>query len=188
MKTRYNLRSGRKECHIPVQVQLATDEEFLAASRGSLDPYSGQVLSDQSDSGPDIDISGLLDISNQNLSFSDSSSVNHGAAVSGSGGPKASSSSPINVDQNMINQQILAQLNVLGKRLNSIEKNSLQSTCRKTSDSSKIKKSKRETKAHVPCNRDQITSMATPSIPSVGHLPSLQQLKHESKIQEEVLD
>ena len=179
METRYNLRLGKKECHIPVQVQLAADEEFLAASRGSLDPHSGQVLSDQSDSGSDIDISGLLDISNQNLSFSDSSSVNHGAAVSGSGGPKASSCSPINVDQNMINQQILAQLNALGKRLNSIEKNSLQSTCRKTSDTSKIKKSKRETKAHVPCNRDQVTSMATSSISSVGHLPSLQQLKHE---------
>ena len=28
--------------------------------------------------------------------------------------------------------------------------------------------------------------MATPSIPSVGHLPSLEQLKHEAKIQEEV--
>ena len=28
--------------------------------------------------------------------------------------------------------------------------------------------------------------MATPAIPSVGHLPSLEQLKHESKIQEEV--
>ena len=140
METRYNLRSGRKECHIPVQVQLTTDEEFLAASQGSLDPHSGQVLSDQSDSGSDIDTSGLLDISNQNLSFSDSSSVSHGAAASGSGGPKASSSNPINVDQNMIKQQILAQLNVLGKRLNSIKKNSLQNTCRKTSNPSKIKK------------------------------------------------
>ena len=28
--------------------------------------------------------------------------------------------------------------------------------------------------------------MATPSAPPVGHLPSLEQLKHESKIQEEV--
>ena len=130
-------------------MQLATNEEFLAASRGSLDPHSGQVLSDQSDSGFDIDISGSLDISNQNLSFSDSSSVNHGAAAGGSGGPKASSSNPIHVDQNTINQQILAQLNVLGKRLNSIEKNSLKSICRKTSDTSKVKKSKRETKTSL---------------------------------------
>ena len=126
IETRYNLRSGRKECHVPVQVQLASDAEFLAASWGSLDPqHSGQVLSEQSDSGSDIDISSLLDISNQNLSFSDSGSVNHGAAVGGNGDPKASGSNPVNVDQNMINQQILAQLNVLGKRLNSIEKNSL---------------------------------------------------------------
>ena len=83
METRYNLRR-RKECHIPVQVQLASDAEFLAVSWGSMDPqHTGQVLSEQSDSGSDIDISGLLDISNQNLSFSDSGSVNHGAAVGG---------------------------------------------------------------------------------------------------------
>ena len=86
----------------------------------------------------------------------------------------------------MINQQILAQLNMLGKRLNSIEKNSLQNTSKKTNDVSKIKKSKRESKAHVSCNQDQVAGMATPSIPSVGHLPSLEQLKHESKIQVEV--
>ena len=90
METRYNLRSARKECHIPVQVQLASDAEFLAVSRGSLDPqHTGQVLSEQSDSGSDIDISGLLDISNQNLSFLDSGSVNHGTAVGGNCDPKA---------------------------------------------------------------------------------------------------
>ena len=27
MSRRYNLRSGRQECHIPVQLQLAGDEE-----------------------------------------------------------------------------------------------------------------------------------------------------------------
>ena len=176
METRYNLR-GSKECHIPVQ--LASDAEFLAASRESLDPqHSGQVFSGQSDSGTDIDISGLLDISNQDLSFSDSDSVNHGTAVGGNGGPKASGSNPVHVDQNMINQQILAQLNVLGNRLNSIEKNSLQSTGKKTNDTSKIKRSKCDSKAHVPCNRDQVTGMATPSIPAVGN--------HEAKSQEEV--
>ena len=105
METRYNLR-GRKVCHIPVQVQLVSDAEFMAASRESLDPqHSGQVLSGQSDSGSDIDISGLLDISNQNLSFSDSDSVNHGTAVGGNGGPKASGSNPAHVDQNMINHK-----------------------------------------------------------------------------------
>ena len=120
------------------------------------------------------------------MSFSDSDSVNHGTAVRGNGGPKASGSNPVHVDQNMINQQILAQLNVLGKRLNSIEKNSLQSTGKKTNDTSKIKRSKTDSKAHVPPNRDQVTCMATPSIPSVGNLPSFEQLKHESQIQEEV--
>ena len=86
----------------------------------------------------------------------------------------------------MINQQILAQLNVLGKRLDSIEKNSLRRTCKKTDDSTNVKNSKRGNKAPVPCTRDQVTCMATPSVPSVGHLPSLEQLRHEAKIQEEV--
>ena len=61
MEARYNLISGRRECHIPVQVQLASDEGFLMALKGSLDlSHIGQVFSEHSDSKSDIDISGLL--------------------------------------------------------------------------------------------------------------------------------
>ena len=58
---RYKLRSGKRECHIPIQLQLARDEDFLA---GSLEAsgHAGRVPdSDQSDiSGSDIDLSALL--------------------------------------------------------------------------------------------------------------------------------
>ena len=68
METKYNLRFGRKECHIPVQVQLATSEEFLMVSWGSFDPsHSGQVFPEYPDSESDIDISGLLNHSDQNF-------------------------------------------------------------------------------------------------------------------------
>ena len=64
---RYNLQSGKRECHIPIQLQLARDEDFLT---GSLEAsgHAGQVSdSDQSDIGrSDIDISALLNTSEQN--------------------------------------------------------------------------------------------------------------------------
>ena len=67
---RYNLRN-RGECRIPIQLQLASDVDFLTASgevAGS--SQSGQVVTDLSDSGSDIDISGLVEHSDQNLSSS----------------------------------------------------------------------------------------------------------------------
>ena len=67
---RYNLRSGKRGCHIPIQFQLARDGDFLA---GSLEAsgLAGQVSdSDQSDiSGSDIDISALLNSSKFSLIF-----------------------------------------------------------------------------------------------------------------------
>ena len=57
---RYNLRSGKRECNIPVQLQLARDEEFLTESLEA-SGHAGQVFdSDHYDtSGSDIDISAL---------------------------------------------------------------------------------------------------------------------------------
>ena len=41
--SRYNLRSNRSESSIPVQLQLATDEEFVRASRGSHGVSAGRA-------------------------------------------------------------------------------------------------------------------------------------------------
>ena len=58
---RYNSRSKKKECTIPIQLQLGSDEDFMAALRPST---SGQVSyskhTDSSDS--DIDISDMIKI------------------------------------------------------------------------------------------------------------------------------
>ena len=63
---RYNLRSKKKECSISIQLQLASDEDFMAALRPST---SGQVsYSEHTDSRvSDIDISDMVNHSDQNL-------------------------------------------------------------------------------------------------------------------------
>ena len=65
---RYNLRSNRGECHIPIQLQLASDAEFLTASGDKPDfSQSGQAgFTDLSHSRSDIDIDALIDHSDQN--------------------------------------------------------------------------------------------------------------------------
>ena len=56
---RYNLRSNRGECRIPIQLQLASDADFLMASGDGVNSsQSGHVFTDLSYSGSDIDISG----------------------------------------------------------------------------------------------------------------------------------
>ena len=56
--TRYNLRPTRRECRIPVQLQLATDEDFVTASGSRMESVqAGQVFSERSDSESDIDLS-----------------------------------------------------------------------------------------------------------------------------------
>ena len=63
MDKRYNLRSGRREYHIPVQLQLARDEEFLAGSLSSPSETGQVFVSDNSDTSmSDIDISTLLNL------------------------------------------------------------------------------------------------------------------------------
>ena len=49
---KYNLRSGRSQEHvIPIQLQMASDADFISQSLGSSQPMPGQVfLSDQSQS------------------------------------------------------------------------------------------------------------------------------------------
>ena len=55
---RYNLRSGRREIHLPIQLKLEWDDDFVTQAVGS-DPTSGQVpltdLSGTSNSDIDVD-------------------------------------------------------------------------------------------------------------------------------------
>ena len=145
-EARYNLRN-RGECRIPIQLQLVSDVDFLTASgEGADSSQSGQVVTDLSDSGSDIDISALVEHSDQNLS---SNPIVSGPGVQKARKGQASQASGLNVvlmEQQHINTQILTQLSALGARLDSME-NSMKKPVKKTNDVTKIKKSK--TKAKV---------------------------------------
>ena len=138
-EARYNLRN-RGECRLPVQLQLASNVDFLMASGEAADSsQSGQVVTDLSDTGSDIDISPLIEHSDQNLS---SSPVLSGPSVQKARQGQASQASGSNValmEQQHINAQILTQLSALGARLDSME-NSKKKLVRKTNDVTKIKK------------------------------------------------
>ena len=65
----YNLRN-RVDCHIPIQLQLASNVDFLTASGEREDSsQSRKVFIDLSDSGSDIEISALVDHSDQKFVF-----------------------------------------------------------------------------------------------------------------------
>ena len=181
---RYNLRSGKRECHIPIQLQLARDEDFFA---GSLEAsgHAGQVPdSDQSDiNGSDIDISALLNSSDQNSPSSSPTVTNNGQASRGPG----EGGSTDYVTQNDINQIILSQLNALGERLTNMEKNS-QKAPKKTNDHSKIKSSRKPAKREKTAVTQTGLSehVATTSGTSSTDLPPPNKLREEARIQLEV--
>ena len=148
-EARYNLRN-RGECRIPIQLQLVSDVDFLTASgEGADSSQSGQVVTDLSDSGSDIDISALIEHSDQNLS---SSPVVSGPGVQKARQGQASQASGSNValmEQQHINTQILTQLSALGARLDSME-NSMKKPVRKTNDVQKSKSQKQKL-GSMPC-------------------------------------
>ena len=85
MDTRHSLRSSKRECHIPVQLQLVEDDEFLAETFAS-SFGTGQVSdSEHSDNSlSDIDISAPLNHTDPKLS-SPSVDLVKGAGSDGSG-------------------------------------------------------------------------------------------------------
>ena len=94
-EARFNLRN-RGECRIPIQLQLASEVDFLMASGEGVDSsQSGQVVTELSDCGSDIDISALVEHSDQNLS---SSPIISGHGVQKARQGHASQASGSNVD------------------------------------------------------------------------------------------
>ena len=183
---RYNLRN-RGECHIPIQLQLASDIDFLTASGEEADSsQSGQVVTDLSDSGSDIDIPALIEHFDQNLS---SSPVISGHGVQKARQGQASQASGSNValteQQHIINIQIVSCLNALGARLDNME-NSMKKSVKKTNDVTKIKKSKSKARGNGVQVGSQEVVVAPPSVYVPHSIPPPSRLREEARIQEEV--
>ena len=180
--TRYNLRSNRRECSIPVQLQLATDDDFMTASRSHMESaQAGQVFSELSDSESDIDISDFIRRSDQNFSpvSSDKQSTLTGGGRDSVPGTLGSNSSTS--DQAVINKKILQQLNALGQRLDSIEKNTLSNTGAKPKVRAQVKKVKSQSKAKTYVQLPQGSSDVTevPVSQCRGYVPPPDRLRHE---------
>ena len=147
----YNLRSNRTECSIPVQLQLATAEDFVMEARSQMESdQAGQVFSELSDCEPDIDLSDLIWHSDQNLS---PIIIDRQSAFSAGGGASVPSTSVSSTSEKAaINPKILDQLNALGQRLGSIEKSTFSNGGTKTKVELMIKKlnCQSKAKAHVP--------------------------------------
>ena len=142
-EARYNLRN-RGECRIPIQLQLVSDVDFLTASgEGADSSQSGQVVTDLSDSGSDIDTSALVEHSDQNLS---SSPIVSGPGVQKARKGQASQALGLNVavmEQQHINTQILTQLSALEARLDSME-NSMKNWSKRQMMLQKLKSQKQK--------------------------------------------
>ena len=72
MAQKYNLRSGKRESVLPVQLQLCDDQDFMSQVLGGSHPTPAQrqVHSDLS-SGSDFDISDLVQSSDNETHVSD---------------------------------------------------------------------------------------------------------------------
>ena len=182
---RYNLRSNRGECWIPIQLQLESDADFLTASgEGPSLSHSGQVgFAYLSDSGSDIDIDALVDHSDQNLS-----PIPHGLERVHKAGrghtPQSMGSNQTDVDQNHINTQILAQLTALGARLDNMK--SSMKAGKKTGDSLKIKRSRVKPKGCITQANLKGVGPTSPPVHTVTNIPPPSHLREEARIQEEV--
>ena len=76
MAQKYNLRSGKKETVLPVQLQLCDDQDFMSQVLGGSHPTPSQrqVHSDLS-SGSDFDISDLVQSSDNDMDVSDTEHI-----------------------------------------------------------------------------------------------------------------
>ena len=164
MDVRYNLRSQKRtEKVIPVELQLASDADFLSHAVGSSHPKPGQVLSDQSfsTSASDLDVSGLLENSDRDFQSPNFGSGKHARTDVSTHESGASTSNSHDMSQESINKQILSQLSALGDRLATLEKSTVQK-CKKSADVKKIK------------NRKQKNTIDSGSITQVGGAPVTQ--------------
>ena len=185
-ETKYNLRSGRRQEHvIPIQLQVASDDDFLSQILGASHPTPRQVsLSDQSQSSSEseLDISGILQDSEQDLSLSDREVHFKRKPSGGSRLAGQSDQNSVQILQNDINKQILAQLQVLGSRLDSLE----QTPVKKTADKSKIKSSKKTSQSLSASSSLARKDTVRHGTASDCIFPSPSNLRQDAKIQQEV--
>ena len=180
----YNLR---KKVEIPMEIQLENGSAFL--NEFASQPIPGQVSRSKTGSDTDntsTDDSFGLDISGVVYSDSDSGDspvVKHRKHFKNSTQHQVASTSKMSdpreeklPDQALINQKILSQLDVIGKRLTVIEN--------KSASSAKPKAKKLTKKRRAASSR-----LKPSSVEEVGNnMPSLHTLRNDRSIQDQIQD
>ena len=209
MAQKYNLRSGRKETVLPVQLQLCEDQDFMSQVLGGSHPTPAQrqVNSDFS-SGSDFDISDLVQSSDNEVDVSDTEHRSYDKFSSENQVPDGKNASST---QQMVNQTILDKLEKISARLDTLE----QKNCKKSVQSSKIKnktfkkskqnvqlasisgtvdvlplsKSVPEASSRGQKTKTKVSHAQTQPVVQVGSdtsVPSLQAIKYDQQIQGQV--
>ena len=173
----YNLRSNSKDTvQFPVQIEVADDNQFLKdLSHQKATSVSTEAdMSDSNDTSDcDIDCDALVQHSDEEIQSTSVGSNNQSKQSHGLNFDSNDVASDLQV-QSVINSQILQQLQQIGKRLDKIEGDA----CKKTSDKSKIKKTK--------VKQQQVVNTTVKQQPKafVDHkLPTLQSVKEDALIQ-----
>ena len=119
MSQKYNLRSGRREAVLPVQLQLCDDQDFVSQMLGGSHPTPAQwqVASD-SESGSELECSDLINTSNNDQDDADE----HRSYDRFSAENVRSDSRESDTAQQLVNQTILQQLEKISARLDTLEK------------------------------------------------------------------
>ena len=209
MAQKYNLRSGKRETVLPVQLQLCDDQDFMSQMLGASQPTPAQwqVHSDLS-SGSDFEFSDLVQSSDSEAEASGSESRSYKKFASESQIPDEKNTGST---QEIVNQTILSQLEKNSSRLDTLERKS----CKKSVDESKIKnkKSKQcrekvqlasssgsmtsfpfsnttpETSGQVHKPKAKVTHVQMQPVVQVGSdksIPTLQSIKYDQQIQQQV--
>ena len=176
----------RKKVEIPVQIQLEDDSAFL--NEFASQPIPGQVSG--SKTGSDTESTSIDDNIGLNISgvvysesdFEESPVVRHRKHFKDSTQHPVASTSKMSdqrgekiPDQALINQQILSQLDAICKRLTVIESKSASPA---KSKAKKLTKKKRTASS----------SLKHSSVEETSNMPSLQTLRNDRSIQDEIQD
>ena len=181
----YNLRSANRDTvSVPVQLQIGNTDFMSTVLNQNNDSHSDSV-SDSNDSQSDLDCSGLLNLSNDE-GKSKSSGKDSIKTDEVGNHMQASTSSADFSPQLMINQQILDQLQTIGRRLDKLE----QKPVKKSSDPKKIK-NKTKTKQTL-TSKEHTTLLSSASDVAKNtnlmdqSIPNLASLRQDIQIQQQV--
>ena len=153
----YNLRSSKTDpIHVPVQLQLSDDSQFI--SQLMKQQENSVQVSDSNSSASDLNCSDLVQSDDETSNGKSKNDSSSDSVVSDKQNPSTS------VSQDMINAQLLAQLQSIGQRLTKIK----STQCKKSTDSAKIKSTSKKPnirlRSHCHRHKKKVGSSVLPDV------------------------